>query len=72
MYQVYPPLGPGNAHVAESPFLFHLLRVVKRPYVRQEPVFHTYNEYHRELQPLSLVQRNQGHGVDAFIKSIHV
>ena len=64
--------GPGDADVANSPFLFETARICNRPLVREQPVFHAGHKYDRKLQALCGMGGHQGDAVISLVIGVQV
>ena len=65
-------LGAGDAHVAEAPLLFELVRVVHRARVREHALLQPREEYHGKLESLGGVERHQGDAARLVIHLVDV
>ena len=57
--QVQDLLRPGNAHITQTPFLFHLLVIHQAAGMGEKPFFHACQEHYGEFQPFGGMQRHQ-------------
>jgi hypothetical protein len=72
MNQIYPFLGPGYSYIAEPPLLLHLFWVSKRTKMGQNSFFHTHDKDYRKLQPLGLMQGDQGDSFNLLREIIYI
>ena len=72
--EIEPPLGPGDAHVGQTPLLGHILLVAAfdAAGVGQNALFHPHHKNHRIFQPFGRVQGHQRHRVAALVDLIRI
>ncbi len=67
-----PLLGPGDAHVTETPLLFKRSGIIERSVTGEQPLFQPHQEDHGKFQALAAVQGHQGDPIRRGVLAVRI